>query len=629
MLALILWLQAGSATAASPAGTTPSTPAPFLRIDEESIPGDVFVRWLMATQGEHQARDFAVKYWVIDREAQRLSLEPPEAEIGRAVDAQIRQRVAGAFLGSPDEWRAELARTGRTEPGVRRQRLVELRPELEARAIAAVDRVVPEYVIEREWELRYGRKGRRYDLRMLRIQVVVPSTPDMTREEWEAGRKTAMDEMKEKARGVRERALRGEDFGLLASRYSDDPDTRDHRGVPTGGFRHFGWPHVFLDALESLKPGEILEPTYARGGWWIVELRSVSLTPLESVRRAIEADLLARGPEPYEVGMVMDRLADGVRWDVLPAMIQEPSDEEGLAALEPVMRIDGEPVARGVYARWLVDTIGETLVDPFAEEWLLRKKAHAAGIVVDEAEVARRVREYVQARIDSGYKGSREAWLAYLDLGGRNEDAFVHEVTWRTRLDLLTEPFYLRERKIRPEDVRARYLGEFGPDGRRVEARMIFVGIHPAAPAPDATREDLDRAMGTASSAARKRAELLVARARAGEDFAALAREASDDAKTREQGGRLSGRFRPDEWPAPVASAVLALKTGEVCDPVLDGHDWLVFQVVSERRSKFEDVEKEIEEELRAERPLPGDLAAYRNSLRKEARVEILPGLHK
>ena len=625
MLRLLLWLQA--AVAAS------STPAPFLRIDGESIPGDVFVHWLLVTQGEHQARDFAVKYWVIDREAKRLSLEPPPEEIERAVDAQIRQRVAGAFLGSPDEWRAELARTGRTEPGVRRQRLVELRPELEARAIAAVDRVVPEYVIEREWELLYGRKGRCYDLRMLRIQVVVPSTPDMTREEWEAGRKKAMDEMREKARGVRERALRGEDFGLLASRYSDDPDTRDHRGVPTGGFRHFGWPHVFLDALEALKPGEILEPTYARGGWWIVELKSVSVTPLESVRRAIEADLLARGPEPYEVGMVMDRLADGLSWKVLPAMNAEPGDaprdDNGLGALEPVMRIDGEPVPRGVYARWLTDTIGETVVDPFAEEWLLRKKAHAAGIVVDEAEVARRVRGYVQDRIDSGYHGSREAWVAYLELGGEKEDAFVREVEWRTRLDLLTEPLYLRERKIRPEDVRSRYLGEFGPDGRRVEARMILVGIHPPAPAPDSTREELDRAMGQAASAARKRADLLVARARAGEDFAALAREASDDPKTRERGGALSGRFRPDEWPAPVASAVLALKPGEICDPVLYGHDWVVFQMVSERRSKFEDVEKEIEEELRIERPLPGDLAAYRNALRKEARVEILPDFHK
>ncbi len=629
MLSLLLCLQIGAAPAPQAGPPSSSTSAPFLRIDGETIPGDVFVRWLLRTQGEHRARDFAVKYWVIDHEAKRLSLEPSSEETDRAVSLQIRERVAGAFLGSPDEWRAELARTGRTEAGVRRQRLVEMRPELEARAIAAVDRVVPEYVIEREWELRHGRKGRRYDLAMIRLKVVVPSLPEMTREEWEAGRKQAMDEVREKARAVRERALHGEDFGLLASRFSDDPDTRDHRGVPTGGFRHFGWPHAFLDALEALKPGELLEPTYARGGWWIVELRSVSVTPLESVRREIEADLLARGPEPYEVGMVMDRLADGVRWDVLPAMRSEATDGEGLAALEPVLRVDGEPVERGVYARWLTDTIGETLVDPFAEEWLVRKRARAAGVVVDEVEVARRVREYVQARIDGGYHGSRESWVAYLELGGRNEDAFVDEVTWRTRLDWLTESLYLRERKIRPEDVRARFLDAFGPDGRRVEVRMILLGIHTPAPGPELSREELDRALETASAAARRRAEALVVRARAGEDFDALARASSDDPNTRDQGGKLPGRFRPDRWPAAVASEVLALKPGEVGDPVLDGHDWLVFQVVSERRAKFEDVAPELEAELRAERPLPGDLAAYRNVLRKAAQVEVLPDFHR
>jgi parvulin-like peptidyl-prolyl isomerase len=629
MITLLASLLLGAAAVQRPADAAPSDSGAFLRIDGEPVPGDLFVRWLLETQGEHQARDFAVKYWVIDREAKRLGLEVPQGEIERAVDAQIRERVAGAFLGSPDEWREELRRTGRSEPGVRRQRLVEMRPELEARAIAAQDRIVPEHVIEREWELHHGRKGRRYDVRMIRFRVVVPSTPEMSRTEWEAGRKKAMDEQLAKARSVRERALRGEDFGVLASRFGDDPDTRDHRGVPTGGFWHAGWPTSFLDALETLKPGEILEPTYAHGGWWIVELRSVDLTPLESVRRAIEADLLARGPEPYEVGMVMDRLADGVQWEVLPEMLADPAGDEAPAAREPVMRVDGDPVERGAYARWLVDTIGETVVDPFAEEWLVRREALAAGVTVDEAEVSRRVREYVQDRIDSGYKGSRESWLAYLTLGGRTEEAFVHEVTHRTRLDLLTEGLYRRDRKIRPEDVRARFLDEFGADGRRIEARVIVLGIHSPDPGADKTREELDRIMETASAEARSKAERLVERARAGEDFAALATASTEDPKGRGTGGLLPGRFHPDQWPTAVAAAVQALRPGETSDPQLDGHDWLVFRVVGVRTVKFEEVQAELEAELRAERPLPGDLAAYRNSLLKKARIEVLPAFHR
>jgi parvulin-like peptidyl-prolyl isomerase len=630
MLALLLSLPLGGA-ATAPQETTSASggSAPFLRIDGEAIGGDEYGRWLLSTQGEHQARDFALKYWVVDREAKRLGLELPQARIERAVEAQFRERITGAFLGSREEWLAELSRTGRSEAGVRRQRIVEMRPELEARAIAALDRVVPEYVIEREWELRHGRRGRRYDLRMIQFKVVVDSPPRATREEWEAGRKKAMEEVREKALTVRERALAGEDFGLLASRYSDDPDTRDHRGVPSGGFSHFGWPHSFLDALEALAPGGILEPTYARGGWWIVELRSVQATPLESVRREIEADLLARGPEPYEVGMVQDRLADGAFVQVLPELLASPREGEWPGALDPVLRIDGETVGRGEYARWLVDTIGETLVDRFAEEWLVRRKARAEGVEVDEGQVAARTREYVQALIDGGYHGDREAWVAYLDLGGRSEDAFLRDIAWRTRIDLLTEKMFQREREVRPADVRARFADTYGESGRRVEVRMIELAIRPPDPGPDLTRDELDRRMAEASETTRRHAEALVVRARSGEEFAALARATSEDASTREQGGALPGRFRPDQWPDGISSAVQALKTGEVTDPHLHGHDWLIFQVASVRQVTFEEVEKELERELSAERPSLADLAGYRNALLKRARVEVLPEMHR
>jgi len=627
-LLLLLQLSGPRGVAAAPADSSAFS-RPFLRIDGEPVSGDAFVRWLLAVQGESKAREFSRKTWAIDREAKRLSVEVPPEEIERSVDTEIRERVAGAFLGSPDEWRAELERTGRSEAGVRRQRYVETRPELQARAIAAIDRVVPDVVVEREWELRFGRNGRQYDLRMLRLKVVVPSLPDMSREEWQAGREKEMEAIRDRARALRDRALRGEDFGLIASRESDDPDTRDHAGVPKGGFRHFGWPHAFLDALEKLQPGEILEPTYARGGWWLVELRSVKVTSLESVRREIEADLLARGPEPFEVAMVMERIAEGVTWEVLPAMLAEPRDGEVPAAFEPVLRIDGDPVERGAYARWLVDTVGETLVNSFAEEWLAHRKARAAGIAVDEGELARRVRETLKARIDAGHRGSRAAWLNYLRLAERSEEAVLHEITWRARLDLLTEGLMFRDRKVRPEDVRARYLEQYGSEGRRIEARRILLEIRVPDPGPSRGREELDRMMAEASAAARSRAERLVARARAGQDFASLAREASDEPGALDHGGLLPGRFRSDRFPPVVARAVQALEPGETSDPLLVGDDWQVFQVVSSRRVRFEEVERELEAELRTARPLTTDLAGYRNALLKAARVEILPGFRQ
>jgi parvulin-like peptidyl-prolyl isomerase len=608
-----------------PAPTPAPEASPFLRIEGEDVGLEEFGLWLLEAEGEHQVPEFARKFWAMDREARRLGIDVEDQATLSEIERQIQERIAGAFRGHRDEWIAELERTGRTEAGVRRQRFVEVRPELQARAIAARDRVVAEALIRREWELRHGRHGRRYDLSMMRFLVVVPSRAGMSREDWEAGRQAAMEAGRARALEARERVLRGEDFGLVAARASDDPDTRDHRGIPSGGFRDPGWPASFLDAVEALAPQEVSPPIFGRGGWWLVLVRSVDVTPLESVRNGIEADLLARGPEPYEVGQVQDRVAEALQFRVLPALFEAPARQEFPSALEPVIRIDGESVTRGEYARWLLDAVGETCVDTFVEEWLLRKEARAAGIVVDEAEVAARTREYVDTLVERGYHGDREAWIAYLELSGRSEEAFVRRISRRMRIDLLTEGLFARQRIVRPEDVRARFTGTFDPDGVRREARMILCAIRNADLAPGLTREELQSRMDASSQEARRRAESLALRARAGEDFAALARAASDDPRTREQGGALSDRFRSDQWPANIVAAVEALRPLEVTDPLQYGNAWFVFQLTAERRVTFEEVREELERELRTQRPTPIELAGLRNELLKQARVEKPP----
>ena len=617
-LVFALGLQSGQ----PPRSVRPSEENSFLRIDGTGVSLDEFVEWLLEVEGEHQAGEFARRTWAVDREARRLGIGVADEEVEGEVDRQVQERVVGAFRGRRDEWLAELERLGHTERGVRRQRFVETRPELQARAIAARDRVVPEQLIRREWELRHGRHGHRYDLSMMRFQVVVPSRPDMGREEWNAGRTAVMEEGRKRALAARDRVLAGEDFGLVASRASDDPDTRDHRGIPSNGFRDPGWPASFLDAVEALAPGEVSQPIFGKGGWWLVLVRKVDTTPLESVRRGIEADLVARGPEPYEVGLVFDRVAEGLHVEVLPALFQAPAHEEWPGAAETVMRIDGEPVTRGEYARWLVDSIGETYTETFAEEWLVRKRAREAGIVADEAVVAARTHEFIASLVDQGYHGDRTAWVAYLELGGRSEESFVRRIERRTRVDLLTEGLFLRDRVVRPEDLTSRFKREFGEDGVRREVRLIQCAIRAPEMPPGLSREDLQARMDEASTEARRRAEALVARLRAGEDFAALARATSDDAGTRDAGGAVPDRFRADRWPQSIASAVEALAPLAVTDPLLHGNAWYVFQLASERRVKFDEVRDQLEREARTARPDTVELAGYRNQLAKEARIE-------
>ncbi len=615
---------ATSARAQSP-GTGSAPPA--IRIDGTEISLDAFARWMVLNVGERQARIFGKEYWGIEREARALGVDVTEDECARRVEADVQERIDKAFLGKKTDWLAELERTRRTESGVRLQREIELRPHALVEKMVSIDRVVPEHKIVRDWEFQYGRKGRRYDLSMTKVLVVVPSGTGETRDDWKAGREKVMAAGLEKARAIRARILAGEDFGKVARETSDDPETRDGRGVPPRGFSHFGWPSSFLDALEQVPVGAVSEPVFARGGWWVVRVNAVHETPLESVRDALREHLEKKGPEPDEVAAVLERVREATTVRILPAMYESGGDPELEGPNQPVLEVDGEPVARKTFARWLVALQGESMMQRFVEDFAIDRAAREAGIAVTKDEVDARVLQVLAWRISEGHKGSRESWLTFLSLNGRTEESFARTLAERTRTDLLAEKLYLRDRKVTPEDVKQRFVSEYGPDGERIEARWIVLLNEVETVDPKWTREELTKAMLDASERGRLRAAELVKRVRAGEDFGALAREVSDDEPTRAAGGKLDGRFRADVYPEGFGTVVAKLAPGEVADPLDYGNAWVIFQVTARRKVAFTEVEKELTNELATMRPSGLQVNAQRNMLTQKLKVELLPGL--
>lgn len=92
--------------------------------------------------------------------------------------------------------------------------------------------------------------------------------------------------------------------------------------------------------------------------------------------------------------------------------------------------------------------------------------------------------------------------------------------------------------------------------------------------ADDATPEQVE--------AARARAADVTRRARAGEDFGALARQHSDDTASRESGGVL-GEVQPGSLTEEIDAAITALAAGAVSDPVRGPSGWHVIRLVSRR----------------------------------------------
>jgi parvulin-like peptidyl-prolyl isomerase len=627
-LVLLLGPFARPATARPAAQDTQAAPKDgVLSIDGHVIGADEYGSWLLSIAGERFARTFAGEFWIIDREAKRLDVDTTPEVVASRVEDDIQVRIKNAFYGRRDEWLKEIARTRRTEGGVRRQRETEMKAWIQAENICNIDRVVPENKVVREWELQYGRNGLKFDLLMMKFQVIVPSELGVQHDKWKLARQRVMDEALAKSNKVRDRVLAGEDFGKLAREFSDDPDTRDHKGVPSEPFRHYGWPRNFLGALEQLKVGDVSEPLYGHGGYWLLKVRGIVATPLEKVRAAITADLALRGPEQDEVGAVMERLRNGLQVKILPAMYGPRPDGELPGAFDPVLEVDGDPVTRSDYARWLLHIQGETLVQRYVEDWAVIKKARELGVSVTEAEIRARTHDRVQFMVNEGYKGQREGWMAFLALNGRSEESFVREMTFRTRTDLLAEKLMMKERKITPEDVQLRYDNDYGKDGLRTEVRWMVrtFGLDKVDPAW--TRDELTKNMRDVTDKATLEMAGRVARVRAGEDFAAIARKESDDEPTRESGGLLPDRFRRDQWSQEIADAVSKLQPGQVTDPLVYGNYVVAFQIASQKKVTFDAVKDELRHELEMERPDMVNVAGYRNSLTQKLDVQLLSGM--
>ncbi|MDJ0866227.1 MAG: peptidylprolyl isomerase [Myxococcota bacterium] len=147
------------------------------------------------------------------------------------------------------------------------------------------------------------------------------------------------------------------------------------------------------------------------------------------------------------------------------------------------------------------------------------------------------------------------------------------------------------ERLLAEQPERARSFFDENPDRfrqpERVRARHVLVRL-----APDATEADVE--------AAREKAQGALDRIRAGEDFAAVAEELSDDPGSKTRGGDL-GLFPRGQMTPPFEEAAFALQPGELSDLVRTDFGFHVIRVEERAEAEertFDDAAREIAEEL-------------------------------
>lgn len=120
-------------------------------------------------------------------------------------------------------------------------------------------------------------------------------------------------------------------------------------------------------------------------------------------------------------------------------------------------------------------------------------------------------------------------------------------------------------------------------------------------------------------AAARQKAQRLAARILGGADFAAVAREESDDAQSGANGGSL-GLVQPGALPPDIQSAVAQLQPGQISEPVKSEFGIHIFKVGERRSQPYEAVREALAARIQRD-----EAQAAMERLKTAAQVELDP----
>lgn len=305
-----------------------------------------------------------------------------------------------------------------------------------------------------------------------------------------------------------------------------------------------------------------------------------------------------------------------------------PSGEARLD--EPALRVTlgGETleVPRKAFADWLCAWRGEYFAVDFARTAAIAAAAERAGVRVTDAQIEAALDAEIAERLQSAFGGRREGWLAELAQVGRSEAGYRSARRLQIRDELRVLALAGERRLSDPAALARAFEARFGRGGRRLELDVIRCDVVVQS-REGASREELNRNEELARRKGYEKALELAREVRAGKDFAELAKRFSDDATTRDSGGRVAGYFEPKHWPEPALDALAALTEGSSSDPIFARGAWWVVRARRVVATKIDDVKPELEAWLRTARPTTDEVAAYANSLDTGATPVLEPAL--
>jgi peptidyl-prolyl cis-trans isomerase SurA len=248
------------------------------------------------------------------------------------------------------------------------------------------------------------------------------------------------------------------------------------------------------------------------------------------------------------------------------------------------------------------------LVEKLVDEELQGREAVKANITVNAQEIQSAIE-----RVAKQNEVTVEQLFEEAQKNGLNVTDYRAEIR-RQLLDAKMLNLRVQGRmRISEDDMRSTYRRLQQEERRKLEFRAAWIRLQIP---PGSGPEGADKVRDTAAQ--------LSARARAGADFAELARSYSSDSATREQGGLLAP-MHPGELPPEVDSALIGMEVGEVTQPLRQGDAWLVLKLIERSASQLPEYEKakpQLQNRVYAEK-METTRRQWLDSLRKRTHVDV------
>lgn len=229
-------------------------------------------------------------------------------------------------------------------------------------------------------------------------------------------------------------------------------------------------------------------------------------------------------------------------------------------ASEPVVTIDGKPITKAEYTQVLFERFGDNHLETFIEDHLIEAKAKALGVTVPDAEIEASVTKNYESLLKTRFNGNENAMRRALRERGLTLKGWKDDLTRRARRDKTIEALIAKDRGADSEAVKRRFEQRYGEDGVKYRVRHILISTK-VINSRFYTKEMYEKETDQILTELMDEGKQLLTKLDKGADFAALARERSDDF-TRNRGGDL-GQSWKGRFGKSVDDAVNTLDVGQ------------------------------------------------------------------